>query len=93
MKLFAQEAKEPDSVINISETGDWDVSDNYLLVTPKQFKDVSNSKSSDFTPEQLKLITQFFKLDAEQSRRIDIVNDKTLLLTSLSHGSQVLFSN
>ncbi|WPC73306.1 regulatory protein ToxS [Vibrio porteresiae] len=93
MRLFAQQSKEPDSVINISETGDWDVSDNYLLVTPKQFKDVSNSKSSDFTPDQLKLITQFFKLDAEQSRRIDIVNDKTLLLTSLSHGSQVLFSN
>ncbi|TON53267.1 transcriptional regulator, partial [Vibrio parahaemolyticus] len=28
-----------------------------------------------------------------QSRRIDVVNEKTLLLTSLNHGSTVLFRN
>ncbi|MGC9493312.1 regulatory protein ToxS, partial [Vibrio genomosp. F10] len=28
-----------------------------------------------------------------QSRRIDIVNKQTLLLTSLNHGSTVLFTN
>ncbi|MFA0520485.1 regulatory protein ToxS, partial [Vibrio sp. 10N.222.55.E8] len=39
------------------------------------------------------LITQVIKMDAEQSRRIDIVNPKALLLTSLNHGSTVLFSN
>ncbi|MBF8999812.1 MULTISPECIES: regulatory protein ToxS [Vibrio] len=95
MKLYSAEdsPEKPDSVVNISETGEWDMSDNYLLVTPKQFKDVSTSHSRDFSKDQLKLITQFFKMDAEQSRRIDIVNDKTLLLTSLNHGSQLLFSN
>ena len=82
-----------ESVINISETGEWDISDNYLLVSPTEFKDVSSPQTKDFTKEQLELITQLFKMDAEQSRRIDIVNDKTLLLTSLSHGSTVLSTN
>ncbi|OEE34272.1 hypothetical protein A1QO_08485 [Vibrio genomosp. F10 str. ZF-129] len=80
-------------MINISETGEWDISDNYLLVSPKEFKDVSSAQTKDFTEEQLKLITQLFKMEARQSRRIDIVNKQTLLLTSLNHGSTVLFTN
>ncbi len=77
----------------ISEKGRWEVSDNYLLVSPSEFKDISSSQSKDFSEAQLRLITQIFKLDAEQSRRIDVVNEKTLLLTSLNHGSTVLFRN
>ncbi|WP_341660522.1 regulatory protein ToxS [Vibrio sp.] len=92
VKLYGNDAKN-ESVINISEEGEWDISDNYLLVSPVKFKDVSSAQSKDFTEEQLKLITQIFKMDAQQSRRIDIVNENTLLLTSLNHGSTVLFSN
>jgi transmembrane regulatory protein ToxS len=62
-------------------------------VSPKEFKDVSSAQSKDFTEEQLNLITQLFKMDAQQSRRIDVINEKALLLTSLSHGSTVLFTN
>lgn len=93
VRLYANDDQSAESVINISETGEWDISDNYLLVSPTEFKDVSSAQSKDFTEAQLKLITQIFKMDAQQSRRIDIVNEKTLLLTSLSHGSSVLFSN
>ncbi|GLT16752.1 transmembrane regulatory protein ToxS [Vibrio zhanjiangensis] len=92
VKLYSTESKN-ESTINISEEGEWDVSDNYLLVSPMKFKDVSSAQSKDFTEEQLKLITQIFKMDAQQSRRIDIVNENTLLLTSLNHGSTVLFSH
>ena len=92
IKLFAQ-GSSAESTINISERGRWEVSDNYLLVPPSEFKDISSSQSKDFTDEQLSLITQIFRLDAEQSRRIDVVNEKTLLLTSLNHGSTVLFRN
>ncbi|BDR14223.1 regulatory protein ToxS [Vibrio sp. STUT-A11] len=92
IKLFAQ-GSTAESTINISEKGRWEVSDNYLLVTPSEFKDISSSQSRDFSEEQLRLITQIFRLDAEQSRRIDVVNEKTLLLTSLNHGSTVLFRN
>ncbi|MFM2590666.1 regulatory protein ToxS [Vibrio sp. TBV020] len=93
VRLYSNDDQSDESVINISETGEWDISDNYLLVSPTEFKDVSSAQSKDFTEAQLNLITQIFKMDAQQSRRIDIVNEKTLLLTSLSHGSTVLFSN
>lgn len=92
VRLYGNDT-ENESIINISETGTWDISDNYLLVSPTEFKDVSSAQSKDFTEDQLSLITQLFKMDAQQSRRIDVVNDKTLLLTSLSHGSTVLFTN
>ncbi|YCO02925.1 regulatory protein ToxS [Vibrio sp. VNB-15] len=92
IRLFAQDSN-TESTINISEKGRWEVSDNYLLVSPAEFKDISASQSKDFSESQLRLITQIFKLDAEQSRRIDVVNEKTLLLTSLNHGSTVLFRN
>ncbi|RJX71779.1 hypothetical protein DZ860_09810 [Vibrio sinensis] len=93
VKLYSANHPNNESVINISESGSWEISDNYLLVSPTEFKDISSSQNKDFTGSQLKLITQLFKMDAQQSRRIDIVNEKTLLLTSLSHGSTVLFSN
>ncbi len=90
--LFAN-ANNAENIMNISETGNWDISDNYLLISPTQFKNISQSQNKDFTEDELELVTQFFKMDAQQSRRIDIVNKKTLLLTSLNHGSTVLFSN
>ncbi|XAW90729.1 regulatory protein ToxS [Vibrio sp. CDRSL-10 TSBA] len=93
VKLYAMDKSVPEDVINCSESGEWDVSDNYLLLTPTDFKDVSSTQSKDFTPEQLQLITQLFRMDSEQSQRVDIVNDKTLLLTNLNHGSTVLFGN
>ncbi len=92
MELFSEESNS-NSTINISEMGEWELSDNYLLISPIEFKDVSSNQNKDFSEEQLKLITQVFRLDAEQSRRVDIVNDKALLLTSLNHGSNILFSN
>lgn len=92
VKLYGTETA-PANVINISETGQWDINDNYLLVSPTEFKDVTSAQSQDFSQQQLDLITQVIKMDAEQSRRIDIVNPKALLLTSLNHGSTVLFSN
>ncbi|WP_428772079.1 regulatory protein ToxS [Vibrio sp.] len=83
-----------ESVIFISETGDWSISDNYLLISPTSFKDDSSPQSKkDFTQEQLQVIAQLFRMEAEQSRRVDVVNDKTLLLTSLNHGSTVMFAN
>ncbi|WP_336936386.1 transmembrane regulator ToxS [Vibrio cholerae] len=92
VKLFSDD-NSAESIINISESGEWDISDNYLLVTPVEFKDISSNQNKDFTDEQLQLITQLFKMDAQQSRRVDIVNERTILFTSLSHGSTVLFSN
>ncbi|MCE0492992.1 regulatory protein ToxS [Vibrio salinus] len=94
IKLFsAENGKEPESTINISETGTWSMSENYLLISPNQFKDISSKQSKDFSPEQLDIVTQFFKMDAQQSRRVDIVNDHTLLFTGLNHDSTLLYSD
>ncbi|GAL14850.1 transmembrane regulatory protein ToxS [Vibrio astriarenae] len=84
-----------DSVVtmNISEHGYWDISDNYLLISPTEFKNMTTPHMTDFSDEQLDILTQVFKMNAQQSRRIDVVNEKSLLLTSLSHGSTVLFSH
>ncbi|KUJ00250.1 transmembrane regulatory protein ToxS [Vibrio sp. MEBiC08052] len=92
IQLYAN-GKEPESKIDISETGTWELSENYLLISPTEFKDVSSSESKDFTPKQLNLIKQFFKMDAQQSRRVDVIDSKTLLLTSLNHDSTILFKN
>jgi len=93
LRLYSDEnGHEPESTIDISETGTWELSENYLLISPTEFKDISSKQSKDFSPDQLNLVTQFFKMDAQQSRRIDIVNPHTLLLTSLNHDSTLLYS-
>ncbi|MFA0087229.1 regulatory protein ToxS [Vibrio sp. E150_011] len=92
MRLFGKDS-ESHTLIKISETGSWAISDNYLLISPREFKDTATAQSDEFTHEQLAMIKQFLKMEAQQSRRIDIVNGKTLLLTSLNQGSSVLFSN
>lgn len=91
MQLF-NENKEVSLTMSISETGRWELSDNYLLIDPKEFKDSSTAESQDFTDTQLRMIKQVFITDAQQSRRVDIVNDNSILLTSLGHGSRVLVS-
>ncbi|GAM57431.1 transmembrane regulatory protein toxS [Vibrio ishigakensis] len=91
MQLF-NENKEVSLTMSISETGRWELSDNYLLIDPKEFKDSSTADSQDFTDTQLRMIKQVFITDAQQSRRVDIVNDNSILLTSLGHGSRVLVS-
>lgn len=78
--------------VDIQENGVWQLSDHYLLVEPKEFKNSSTSESSDFTEDQLNMIKQVFIMDSQQSRRIDIINDNSILLTSLGHGSRVLIS-
>lgn len=91
MQLF-NDSKEISLTMNISESGRWELSDNYLLIDPKEFKDSSTSESKDFTDSQLRMIKQVFITDAQQSRRVDIINDNSILLTSLGHGSRVLVS-
>lgn len=79
--------------IDISETGTWEMSDNYLLLNPIAFKDSAVIGAHEFNEEQLGLITQAFRNDAQQSRRVDIINNNSILLTSLGYGSQVLVSS
>ncbi|WP_297482448.1 regulatory protein ToxS [uncultured Photobacterium sp.] len=78
--------------IHISESGRWDVSGGYLLTEPLEFKDITSGSNHDFDSKQLNIIRDIFRMNAQESRRIDIINKHTLLLTSLTHGSKVLYS-
>ncbi len=90
IKVYAQQ--QPELNINISESGNWSLSDGYLLISPTEFKDLSTNQNNSFTHEQLDIVKQFFKMEAQQSRRIDVVNSNTLLLVSLNHDSVTLYA-
>lgn len=90
---WSTDSSNESSVIKISEFGTWKVTDHYLLVSPHEFKDTSVNPSEPLTKAQLAIIMQFLKTEAQQSRRVDIVNNKTLLLTNLSQESSLLFSH
>ncbi|MGR5144585.1 regulatory protein ToxS [Photobacterium sp. DNB23_23_1] len=90
MRLFSD--NEQPLTIHISESGKWDVSGKYLLTEPLEFKDITSGTNEDFQPEHLQIINQIYRMDAQQSRRMDIIDEKTILLTSLSYGSHILYS-
>lgn len=78
--------------ITISESGQWDVSDNYLIVDATVFKDISTKPVTLISPEQVDELKKLFKISSQQSRKIDVIDDRTLLLTSLGHGSNIFIS-
>lgn len=78
--------------IHISESGHWDVSGGYLLTEPTEFKDVTSGTNVDFDNQQLNVVKDIFRMNAQESRRIDVINKNSLLLTSLTYGSNILYS-
>ncbi|OLQ69346.1 hypothetical protein BIT28_20410 [Photobacterium proteolyticum] len=90
LKLFS-ESEQP-LTLHISESGKWDISGGYLLTEPLEFKDITSGQNKDFQSHHLAIVKQVFRMDAQQSRRIDIINKKSLLLTSLTYGSSILYS-
>lgn len=79
-------------VMSISESGEWEVSGGYLKLKLGSIKDVTTGDTEEFSEQDLTLVRTFYRLGAEKVRRIDVLNDGSLLLTSLNHGSLVLYS-
>ncbi|PJC85492.1 hypothetical protein CSW98_14995 [Vibrio sp. HA2012] len=80
--------------MELSESGQWELSDNYLLVHPDNVVDTTPNKAGrSFSDEQMGVIKELYMLDAQESKRIDIINNTSILLTSLDHGSIILSSN
>ncbi|PSW18791.1 hypothetical protein C9I98_15075 [Photobacterium sanctipauli] len=90
VKLFSDQ--EQPLTLHISESGDWDVSGGYLLTEPNEFKDITSGQNNDFQKHHLSIVKQIIRMDARQSRRLDVINEKSILLTSLSYGSNILYS-
>lgn len=80
--------------MELSESGAWELSDSYLLVHPNEVVNTTpNRAHSALTEEQLGIIKELYMLDAQESKRVDIINKNSMLLTSLDHGSIILSSN
>ncbi|PWI34406.1 hypothetical protein DI392_04655 [Vibrio albus] len=80
--------------LELSESGNWELSDNYLLIQPTEVVDTNPKRANRvFTDKQLSMIKELYMLDAQESKRIDIINKHSILLTSLDHGSIILSSN
>ncbi|GLT15668.1 regulatory protein ToxS [Vibrio algivorus] len=90
--IFTSKDIEKPVEIVISESGNWELSDHYLIVDASEFKDISTTPITQITPAQVEKLKTLFKINAQQSRKIDVINNRTLLLTSLAHGSTILFS-
>lgn len=75
--------------INISESGSWELSDHYLLVTSDQFKDISTKPITQISPDQVSQLKKLFKISSQQSRQVKVVNNKNLLLLTLAGPSGV----
>ncbi|CAM2773578.1 regulatory protein ToxS [Vibrio rarus] len=91
IQLFGTTKNSPHT-LNITESGSWQLSDNYLLIDLKDFKQSSAIDNQEFSEAHLNIIKQVLLTDAQQSRRVDIINNNSILLTSLDHGSRVLVS-
>lgn len=80
-------------VMSISESGNWEVSGGYLKLKLTDIKDVTTGDTADFSEQDLEFVRTFYKLGAEKVRRVDVLEDRNaLLLTSLNHGSLVLYN-
>ncbi len=79
-------------IMSVSESGKWEVSGGYLRLTLGELKDVTTGDTSEFSKDDLALVRTFYRMGAEKVRRIDVLSNTALLLTSLNHGSMVLYN-
>ncbi|WP_087021759.1 regulatory protein ToxS [Thaumasiovibrio subtropicus] len=76
--------------LHISETGNWQVSGKYLQTEITDISDVVSGNNGLLNPEELDYIRHYYIIDSKQSRKLDVLNNKSILLTSLNNGSSIL---
>lgn len=91
LTLFYKSDHEPVE-IHIMETGNWELSDSYLLLEPTDFQDVTANPDLTVNFLNTEQIKQLFRVTSQQSRRLDVLNSNTLILTNLGQTSTLLFS-
>lgn len=91
LTLFYKHGHQPVQ-LHILENGTWKLSDSYLLLTPNEFKDVTVNLDKSASPEVIQLVKDIYRSTSQQSRRVDVVNKNTIIITSLGQSSTVLYS-
>lgn len=82
----------PSSTVEFSESGTWQINNNYLLISNTEVENVPTKKSLSLTDEQVNDLRNRVVMSSKQNWRIDMLNEQSLLLTSLSNDSQLLTS-
>ncbi|MDA9556276.1 regulatory protein ToxS [Vibrio sp.] len=79
--------------IDISEEGIWSVTDNYLLLQPNKFESIETINQEKFSEDKIALILQTYKQDSQSSRKIEVINESSILASNLNQGSSVLVAH
>lgn len=75
----------------ITDSGIWKVKGGYLLMSPIDFQSGEPTNEAS-TRSQTEVIKQFYRMETQQSREIQFVNERTLLLSGIGLSSIVLTS-
>jgi transmembrane regulatory protein ToxS len=92
LKIYTREVNTPPVNLQISESGNWNLSGHYLITQPIEFKDITSGVNTDVKSLHLEVMKNIFELSAEQSQHVTVLNSNALLLSSLTYGSTVLYS-
>ncbi len=92
MKIYTITPGSPPVNLQISESGNWNLSGHYLITQPIEFKDITSGMNADVKSLHLEVMKNVFELSAEQSQHVGVLNPNALLLTNLMYGSTILYS-
>ncbi|WED25005.1 regulatory protein ToxS [Vibrio sp. JC009] len=85
LDLYLHQEREigrPDSIIRISESGTWQLIDNYLFIHQTEIQELPVMKDSVLSTIQTQEIKERYVIEGQQSKRIDILSENSLLITS-----------
>ncbi|GAA5644848.1 regulatory protein ToxS [Vibrio proteolyticus] len=88
--ILTQRSKNRDA-LQISDTGTWSSRDNYIMTAAKEYH-VTSSVPEVLSSSQMDLIAEFYRIENQQSWKVQAINERTLLLTNHNFGSNVIFA-
>ncbi len=76
--------------ITISETGEWSCSDSVLLLSTVDTQGYSLPRNNKLTKEQIDVGKQWVILNDQQSKKLDVIDDSTILMSSLDNNTRLM---
>lgn len=76
--------------IHSSDSGRWEVKDNYLFINPLSFNDSPNRSLLDTDEELTKLVHDLYVADSKNVRLVESINKSTILLVGVDDSSRLL---
>ncbi|TCS40202.1 regulatory protein ToxS [Reinekea marinisedimentorum] len=86
-------ASEPPVSVEFTESGQWEMHGNYLFLTDTEITNVPTNRSLGVSKEQINELRDRLLTTEQQSSRVEIINERSILLTSLNQDSLLLHAN